>query len=242
MEVNLGQSTDWVGLAITVLIAMAGWFIGYLASVRAQYKLLHAQQLNEARKEIVSAFRRQQNWILALTSVTHRIEWQYEIEQAGHGPINWLAIGDYSRRRIFANDFRWLLILEEHQALLPKTAICRRQLALRGRALAEMIQAIPHELLTAESREKLVRRLAKIRDWASDDRALSEDLIVYVQNVAFMATGHGEAVPFRVPLDPTLPRVVVREDGMLCIEPAATVPPEPRYEWNPKEGKVRQIE
>jgi hypothetical protein len=115
--------------------------------------------------------------------------------------------------------------LEEYEILFPKTANLRKELLDRHSKMMEYLDSVATELISIsflstplEKRKEVVEKVQKERGLICDQRALMEDLQIYLQNFCL---GHitGNKIPERQPTDPSVPRIVQDEHGNLRIVP-----------------------
>lgn len=234
----------WSAAGVAVfgwLVTFAGWFISARLSERAQRRMFLHNLINTARGEIIGEIRAGQDWVTDLNSIAFRSRLALEKHKM-------LPISDDLQRQLFWHDqageahkmlysqrgapHRLLTILEEYELLFPETRQVRSQLCIFAQArVMEPFSRSIIDLGIESLREQAISDMQVQSDQRMDYAAVLEDLRVHVQN-ASLATITGGRVPKRSPLDPTVPIMVAKSDGMLDIVergeswPARTAAPE----------------
>jgi hypothetical protein len=106
----------------------------------------------------------------------------------------------------------WIILLEEHEILFPKTRELRLHLVTLSTGVGTQASEMLSALIAPEPAEAIRARATKLFDAVGNLNALLEDLRVYLQNETLGPIA-GHSVPYRQPLDHTLPRVLIDSDG-----------------------------
>ncbi len=224
-----GFATAMVGL-IAVLIAIVGWFFTYKFQIRSQNKQMLNQIANDARKDLVSNFRKYQEWLMKfylyidmLSSKLHNYE--------HNGEFDWASELKTYRLIIEEIPIKWNFVLEESEILFPETRDIRIRLQKRHQKILDFALWFqvnffnPDDLplIGTNKRVELVQRKnsvivnsEKALEYILDQCSLSEDIKIYIQNKCLNEIT-GNELPERTPPDNSIPRIIVASDGKLNI-------------------------
>lgn len=222
------------GAAASVVIAFIGWMLttaGWFASARlsaaSQERMFLHNVINAARLDLVAQIRREQDWIHSVDRLAGKYQSAVLVRKTAPGNqqhplvenMFWLDQNRIGRETLFAEGRGSLTkSLEEYELLFPATRRVRGQLAIFAREqVVEVYGPLLIDLMkggaaSAAAIEKMEAR----QDANYDYSAILEDLRVHVHNVS-LAEITGRRLPARVPLDPTVPLLVTRSDGLLDV-------------------------
>jgi hypothetical protein len=196
-------------------IALIGWLvttIGWWVSLRNQKKLFRHQVKNTARGEIVAALRARQDAVLALSRTILPVS----MGRRHLDEIRCQRAFDGYRAIPKSDDARWITLLEEYEAVFPKTAKCRHELVRRTMKLSEDLRFFFRCLIDPADRAHALDSIDSLMNRLSDEVGLLEDLLVYVQNETLGAV-FGTKAPFWRPTDERAVRIVTGKRGYLEI-------------------------
>ena len=212
-----------IEIIIAVVIAVAGWIFTHWLTIRAQNKAFLNQIINDARIEIARAIRNYQHWLGTVETGIHSLRYDV-IRQEYGGSVDWLQkIAELVE--LFFRDkspVEWILRLEEHEILFPKTAKCRKDLADRQHQINEYFRSFVEELQSGLRKSsdfdqcKRAIQKAQKNEILTDQLCLMQDLLIYLQNFC-LSSFTGSKIPERKPEDLSLPRLVQDESGNLQI-------------------------
>jgi len=199
----------WIALG-----ALGATLYGWRVSWQAQRRLFLFQVKNAARADLAKALRAQED---ALRAVTTQLRILHTAQRFPGNflttPEKFVAFMENLRTLVSADQYQGLTALEEYEVLFPGTAVCRKELVARRILLFSdtmALCAIAHPDFGQEHRVPgLVERYG-------NEQALTEDLLVYIQN-ATLGEIVGHSVPYRDPPDRRVPRIEVRANGVLEI-------------------------
>ena len=111
--------------------------------------------------------------------------------------------------------------MEEYELLFPFTAECRKKLCDRHGEIQDYLHNFIRELQNGffesiEQREAIINKAYSEKDILADQMGLMQDLLVHLQNYC-LSKFSGYELPARKPGDPSVPRVVKDDKGMLQI-------------------------
>jgi len=212
-------------IAIPITIAVTGWVITHISTIRAQDRQLRNEILNQARLDITEAIRAYQSWLSKVGAVLRTTPATISMrKKAGLDPGLANHFDEWSK--LFGSDagVAWLLRLEDYEILFPETATVRDQLAERDRAfkrgLSNFTTRAAEVMIGKEEAEAGLRRLCdELVEQQADLTALAEDLRIHLQNVT-LSEITGNSIPERRPMNPSVPVIVRDPDGNLRIAPA----------------------
>ena len=204
----------------TTLAAFVGWLltaVGWYASARSQRRGFVNQVRNEARRELVIALRGQQSVLGRVGNVMLYLRVTHESgATALWDDFKWLEQHKRYQDTFSDNDSQWIFALEQYEVLFPETRECRHALVERSIRLSNEVSQFFSAILYPASRATAVAQSKALWNDLGDQGALIEDLLVHIQNATLGAIVK-HTVPFRVPLDPKLPRIVAGKRGQLAI-------------------------
>jgi hypothetical protein len=196
-----------------VAVASTGWYVSH----RNQKNLFRIQVRNTARGEIVSALRKRQDYISKLSNIIAPlvIGWK-DGSSTFWGEGRWRdAVSKYAS--LNSDDAAlWILRLEEYEVVFPKTTKCRLELVGRSIETTTDIAQFFIALREPATRHDAIVSAEGLHDRLEDENALTEDLLIYVQNEA-LGSVFGVRAPFRRPPDQRVVRIVVGAGGNLEI-------------------------
>jgi hypothetical protein len=222
------------GAAASVVIAFIGWMLttaGWFASARlssiSQERMFLHNVINAARLELVAEIRREQDWIQNVNGLAGKYQGavlvrKYAPGNQQHPSVEsrfWLDQNRIGRETLFAQRRAKLTIaLEEYELLFPATPRVRGQLAIFTREqVLEVYAPLLNDLMRGGAASTAaIEKMDARQDANSDYAAILEDLRVHVHNVS-LSEITGRRLPARVPLDPTVPLLVMRSDGLLDV-------------------------
>jgi hypothetical protein len=209
---------------IALIIAISGWIVTYIFTIRAQNKNFINQVVNDARLEITSAIRDCQEW---LNNVHFEIlNSRCKVDLQEHGvSIDWpQKIAELTE--LFFSDrssLKWIFRLEEYEILFPETAECRKDLVGRQNQIVEYLGSFLQELPSGfmepealEQRKKAIEKAQSNAEIVIEQLGLMEDLRIYLQNLC-LSSFTGNKIPKRKPKKLSLPRLVRDKRGNLQI-------------------------
>jgi hypothetical protein len=209
---------------IALIIAISGWIVTYIFTIKAQNKNFMNQVVNDARLRITKDIREYQNWLGKVDTKINALSFSIIVEEQGRH-VDWQD-QTAKLREIFFSDkavSKWILSLEEHEILFPETAGCRMDLLDRQREIQrylglflEKLQCVSVIPGAAEERKRCIEQAKSKSELLYDQLALMEDLRIYLQNRC-LRSFTGNKIPERKPEDMSLPRLVQNKSGMLEI-------------------------
>jgi hypothetical protein len=214
---------------IALVIAVIGWIITYLFSIRAQNENFVNQVKNNARLEIVKSIREYQDWLgkvqVALMSLGYNI-----VLQESNLQVDWFKTM-VELQELFStqvNLFRWMYLLEEYEILFPKTKEARcfliEQDGKIGNFLNECLYELRSNIADFDELKRIVERIGKdSNEILANQIALMQDLLVYLQNLCLSSFTH-HIIPERKPQDLSLPRLVSDKKGNIKITGKNKIP------------------
>lgn len=228
-----------IGVIVSVIVAVVGWWATARNTFKNQKKQLHFQMLNEARRVVVEATREYQSWLSSCRIAVGLLQGQVDVEKAVPIAVNWSRTQNELKTKMYSghSSSAWLMRLEEYEALFPEMRPIRLELFTPMRHIDEKLGDLAQAIGDETTRYTAIESRHVVGDLMDDMSALLEDICVYVQNRTFHEIT-GVRAPFRVPLDPDVPRIVQMEDGSLKIMPE-TRPwePLPEVDWKAAKRK-----
>jgi hypothetical protein len=209
---------------IALVIAISGWIVTYIFTIRAQNKNFINQVINHARIEITRAIRDYQDWLGAVHVEIFNIDYKFILEEQNFS-VDWLKRRAELGELFFSgrSALEWIFRLEEHEILFPKTAKCRKDLVVRQEQILEYLRSFLHELPSGfgkppdfNQRKEAIKKAQNNAGIIVDQLALMEDLRIYLQNLC-LSSFTGNKIPERKPKKSSLPRLVQDEGGNLHI-------------------------
>ena len=199
------------GLLIDWLIILVGWPL----TARLSWRLFLHKVTNDARTDLVSAIRAEQD----RNGKAYGLSWQFELARQGgkqlpHPPdtsqeLAPLLSPSHQRSNL-------LMVMEEYEMLFPETRRVRAQLGQRmneiDRVYAPLFAAIFDEGRRDAAIEQLQQRLLCHLEYS----AVLEDLRRHIQD-ATPSEVTGRTIPPRTPTDKPFPLMSKRADGLLDI-------------------------
>lgn len=218
---------------VPTLIAVTGWVVSHVLTLRSQKKNFENQILDRARTEITEAIRLAQNWYTKVLTTLADCSASLSLEEKGH-QIYW-----YDKlQKIFdliqkGNDtVQWTLRLEDYLVLFPESASVRVELQIRDQTILNLLGRLHSSLMVAglaphefEQRKELFEKnedTKRLVDSCFEQAALFEDLRIYLQNKV-LARISGNPIPPRVPRNPEAKRIEKGEKGMLVVRTTSEI-------------------
>lgn len=207
-------------IILAVTIAVLGWIITHILTIRAQNKSFINQVINDARLEISKAIRDYQDWLNKIHVIITSSSFDIVIEESGFS-VNWSQKITEFKNKIYSDksNLQWGYRLEEYEILFPKTAKCRKSLLDRHTQVQDYIYSFLQQLLeqtSLDKRKKFIEKAQKGSDILFDQIALMEDLRIYLQNLC-LSSFTGNKIPERKPEDLSVPRLIEDNKGYLQI-------------------------
>lgn len=213
---------------IAVIIAVIGWIINHILTIRAQNKNFLNNLLNDARIEITKAIRDYQDWLSNVDSKTLNFQFSLISNQYGIS-VNWnqKILNLLEQLSFNRNGYKWIYYLEEYEILFPETSECRVILLDIQTKITEYLQTFIDEFQLifdgedkATAYKKRKESIEKVRNNFSkiyiNQLALTEDLRIYFQNIC-LSSITGNKIPEREPKDSSCPKIVKDKNGKLII-------------------------
>jgi hypothetical protein len=205
-----------------MLVALGGWIvtgIGWAISQNAQRRLFLHQVTNDARKEIVAAIRRRQDYV---SSIYGSLMVIIASRQSGHlanwPESNWTRwLDEFQEKWRGALNSLWIDCLEQYEVIFPGTADCRKDLLAVSVKLADDLAAFLLLAMQPTRRLDASAMAENLADRHLDEQSLLGDFLVYLQNSSLGSIVNRTA-PFRQPLDRTAPRLVVEGNCLVLID------------------------
>lgn len=211
-------------IIVAVIIAVSGWIIAHVLTIRAQNKNFINQVVNDARLEITKAIRDYQDW---LGNVHFEIlSSSCNVDLQEHGvPVDWLQKRNHLTNTFFSDRraVEWIFRLEEYEILFSETAECRKDLGCRQNQIVEYLGSFLQELPSGfmgpealEQRKKAIEKAQSNAEIVIEQLGLMEDVRIYLQNLC-LSSFTGNKIPERKPKKLSLPRLVRDKRGNLHI-------------------------
>ncbi|WP_312337276.1 hypothetical protein [Anaerospora hongkongensis] len=215
---------DVESVIIGACIAIVGWGITHVFTLRAQRKKFLDDIRNSSRIEISKALKANIEWLGLLYSYIVVLEIKLGQMRAMNRPIDWNA--DHEKfieiKPSAPNSWDWLI--EEYRIIFPETAGVR---VILSRRQYEIEQAIcwfnnvfwKQEVNPDNLMHHRINAFKSIWDWRSyieDQMGLLIDLQIYLQNRALSGVV-GREIPIRKPKDTDRCRIVKNSSGDLII-------------------------
>lgn len=211
-------SPEWPGIA-GLVISTVGWVVTYLSTVKAQQRNYLDQARNEARLEVTKEIRSCQEWLASCAAELVLLSTALKMERTKQ-PQDWGARqAKFFELSMSSSRFRWVLALEDCEALFPKTKKCREELLVLSRSIRDCLVSIGMELVADQTRREVaIAGSSERKEVILDQSFMLDDLRSYLQNNSL---GHitGYHIPERKPLKTSYPRLVEDDTGMLVIRP-----------------------
>jgi hypothetical protein len=221
---HLQTSVNKMQVIFAVIVAVLGWVVTHILTIRAQNKNFLNQVVNRARLEITRAIREYQDWLGTVHIKVVGLSLDVVAQEQGF-PVDWFQKISTLREIFFADKSvsNWVLCLEEYEILFPETAECRKDLLDRQREIQKYLGAflehlilVPKNLTGTEKLKKTIEQAQNDVQLVVDQLAMMEDLRIYLQNRC-LSSFTGNKIPERKPEDMSLPRLVQNKSGMLEI-------------------------
>jgi hypothetical protein len=214
-------------IIVAMIIAVSGWVVTHILTIRAQNKAFLNQVLNQARIDIMGTLRDYQDWLSEVSNAICSISGDLVLWEGGisnGGPLHWLKKhAQFSR--LFFSDKRsseWNFRLVEYQILFPKTAKCLGDLGNRNIEITKYLSSFLDKLPSGvekpselEQRKKAIAKTQKELTIVTEQSALMYDLQNYLQNFCFGVLT-GNKIPERRPAKGFL-RLAEDKDGNLQV-------------------------
>lgn len=208
---------------VTVALAIAGWMVAHLFSLRAQRRLFHTQVLERARQEVTEAIREYQDWLLAIHRARYGLMDVPILLRAGLEvdlPALAKSFLDLLGQR--ATMRNWAIRLEDYEILFPDTREARidldkihlqvvRYISQRHEGLLDISLRYQGLLgaslkVDADALEKIIEQAEEIIKKAHDERGVIDDHVALLDDLRLHLINRtlggiaGGTVPPRVPL------------------------------------------
>ena len=210
-------------IIVAVTIAVVGWVITHLLTIRAQSKAFLKQVLNQARIDIMGTLRDYQDWLSEVSNAINSINVDIALCELGI-PVDWLQKHTQFIKLFFSGkrSSEWSFRLVEYQILFPKTAECLADLAKRNIEITKYLSSFMDKLPTGldklqefEQRKKAITKAQEELRIVTEQSALMYDLQNYLQNLCFSALT-GNKIPERRPSEGLL-RLAEDKEGNLRV-------------------------
>jgi len=218
-------------IIIAVSIAVTGWIVNHILSIRAQEKNLKNQIMNNARLEITKAIRDYQDWLGVVVTKVMALPISVATEEK-LWPVEWVPIS-FELSDIFwkgKSQSSWILRLEEYDILFPQFRECRELMAKREQNLFDILQKFNNDLGLNLSPEKANERKAIIEEAQNstqffwDEIGLTIDLMNMLQDICLGSITGNEI--WERPNRKSTVRLITRKDGKIEIfDPQLKSPP-----------------
>jgi len=210
---------------LSTALVVVGWVSTHVLSLRAQKENLRLQVFDRARNEITQELRAAQRWYVKIESFIAGLSVGIDIESSTPARFDWTPHYHGAIALLQSAPHEWISRLEEYEIVFPETAVVRERLVGRQRGIVRRVSALIANLRDAvvgrNSAPERKAAFAETERWLTDVRdqaVLLEDMIIHLQNQA-LSKIMGRRIPPRIPRDVNLPRVVMRSDRLLWIEP-----------------------
>ncbi len=209
---------------IALIIAISGWIVTYIFTIKAQNKNFINQVINHARIEIIKVIRDYQDWLGTVQIAIHSSSYNVILQEQGLS-VDWRQKRAQLTDTLFSDRkaVEWIFRLEEHEILFPNTAECRKELVDRQHQINEYLRLFVEKLpsgfgkpLDFDKRKRAIEKALKNDKILFDQMALMEDLRVYLQNLC-LSSFTGNKIPERKPKKLSLPRLGQDKRGNLQI-------------------------
>lgn len=215
-------------IIVAVSIAVGGWIINHVLTIRAQNKSFRNQIINSARLDITKAIRDYEDWLLILKSSVDGVRYEIIFQELGL-TTNWPEkIRNITNKLcIYKSGTNWICRLEEYELLFAVTRACVLQLINHHNKIQNiidiLIQGLCSEIDEPEAlklRKRALKNAENNLEFVYDQLALMEDLLIYLQNysLGFITK---KRIPEREPKDPSIPRLYIDKQGYLQFEEGA---------------------
>ena len=225
------------------MVTLVGWFISARLSSRSQRNLFLDGLINSARIDLINAIRGEQDWIRGVTGLGWKFQGEdhfrrFQPPNLQNDQLAYLRHNQETRAALYPSSEparNLTMVLEEYEQFFPQTKYVRWQLGYRRLRITEEYSPILSDLMNPRKHASAVERMIARQGTDSDYSALLEDLRIHVQNFALSEITGGK-IPERQPLDPNVPIMVLRSDGVLEINergkpwPVLTYPRTPEAE------------
>ena len=211
-------------VTVTILIAVIGWVITHILTLKAQRKKFLDDINNNARIEISKAIRDYQGWLSASETYFKVLEFKLRRIQID-GPMDWESdYKTFQEKVLIDSPNYWSWLLEEYRILFPETARIRTILSRRDFEIHEAIRWFyiefwrrpqdPEQL--THNRIIIFNQLQGWLDYITDQLCLLIDLQIYLQNKVLNEITESH-VPSRKPPNVSSPRIIMGPNSELII-------------------------
>ncbi|TCL32455.1 hypothetical protein EV210_12120 [Anaerospora hongkongensis] len=211
-------------VVVGAFIAVLGWGISHIFTLRAQRKKFLDDIRNNSRIEISKALKEYINWLSLLYAYIINLEIKLGRMRTMNIPIDWNADHEkFLEIRPEAPD-SWDWLIEEYRIIFPETAGVRVILSRRQYEIQEAICWFnnvfwKHPVEPDNLMQHRINNFKLLWDWRTyieDQICLVIDLQIYLQNRALSEIA-GIKIPARTPSDPSVCRIITSLNGNLIV-------------------------
>jgi len=211
---------------VAVLIAVTGWIITHVLSIRVQNKNFKNVVMNNARLDIMKAIRDYQDWLMKVATAITMLPVMVTVDEKKIMAVNWseklLELGDLFYKHKGKPSVNWIYRLEEYDILFPSLRDCRLALGNLNLTIGHFLEQLTSNLIANATLDKANERKESITK-ASDNVGivydqifLMQDLMVILQDICLSSITKNK-IPERKPEDPNAVRLIKGKNGKIEI-------------------------